>query len=236
MLAFLSKSAPWASWRPATCLPDDCFCETLRTGYVAQPANTLSSFAFVAVALFVAFRWRRSAKSGKTTLSRTECALFMASLVLAGLGSTFYHASFTFVGQVFDVSGMYFVATFILLHRLGPRWSLSPVGSGLGFVALNAALMAAQVTTPSMRRAGFAVLLVAALTVEWRAARAGRLWLARGAGLMTLAFVIWVIDRERLLCDPDSLIQGHAIWHLLGAFASACLYWSYEAEGNAVTS
>ena len=226
----LAASDAWASWRPATCLPDDCFCEALRDSLVRQPANTWSSLAFVAAALWVAARLSRRKRSGEAVLAPAEAALFLGALVLVGLGSAFYHASFTFVGQVFDVSGMYFVATFILLHRLGPRLGLPPIGAILGFVVVNAVLMAGQVTTPGARRIVFGVLLLSALGVEWNAAREGRRWLAAGSGLMGAAFVIWILDRWRLVCAPESLLQGHAAWHVLGALAAACLYRSYEAE------
>lgn len=43
----------WNQWRPATCLPDACFCEVVRGGTVRQVANTWSSFAFVFVAFWV---------------------------------------------------------------------------------------------------------------------------------------------------------------------------------------
>ena len=115
----------------------------------------------------------------------------------------------------------------------GPRFGASPLSSVVGFVLANAALMAAQVTAPSLRRIVFGVLLVAALIVEWRSSRAGRRWLAAGAGVMVLAFAIWIVDRQRLACEPASLIQGHALWHLLGALASACLYRGYEDEAAA---
>lgn len=228
----LASSSAWASWRPATCLPDDCFCEGLRDSLIRQPANTWSSLAFVAVALWAGARLFRRRQSGTAALTGVETGLFLGALVLVGTGSAFYHASLTFIGQVFDVSGMYFVATFVLLHRLGTGWKLPPAWGVLGFVAANGLLMGAQVTTPSLRRVIFGVLLVAALCVEWRASRLGRAWLGLGVGLMAVAFAIWFIDRRRLLCDPESLIQGHAVWHLLGALAAACLYLSYEAEAG----
>ena len=230
--ALPASSTAWTSWRPATCLPDDCFCEGLRDALIRQPANTWSSLGFVVVALWIAARLARGHSSDRTALAGAESGLFAGALVLVGLGSAFYHASLTFVGQVFDVSGMYLVATFILLHRLAPRWNLPPVLSVLGFVLVNGILMTAQVTTPSLRRIVFGLLLTSALAVEWRASRAGRAWLAAGAGLMALAFAIWIVDRQRLACDPASLVQGHAAWHLLGALASACLYRSYEAEAG----
>ncbi|HRB11530.1 MAG TPA: ceramidase domain-containing protein [Vicinamibacteria bacterium] len=226
----LAASSTWASWRPATCLPDDCFCEGLRESLIRQPVNTWSSLAFVAVALWVAARLSRRRGSARIVLAGAEAGLFLGALVLVGLGSAFYHASLTFIGQVFDVSGMYLVATFILLHRLGPRFGVPPLVSVLGFVVANGLLMAAQVATPSLRRIVFGVLLAWALAVEWRSSRAGRSWLAAAAFLMALAFGIWFIDLRRLVCNPQSLIRGHAAWHLLGALAAACLYRSYEAE------
>ena len=226
----IAAASPWESWRPATCFPDDCFCETIGGGLVRQPANTWSSFSFLLVALWVATRSMRREITGRSALDRAETWLFLGSLVWVGLGSAFYHASLTFVGQVIDVSSMYLVATFVLLHRLGPRWEISPRWSVLGFVLVNALLMTLQVTAPSLRRVAFGVLLVTALTVEWKSSQAGRRWLAAGAFLVAVAFLIWVVDWQRFLCEPDSLLQGHALWHLLGAFASACLYRSYEAE------
>lgn len=229
----LGRPGPWENWRPATCLPDDCFCEAIRDGLVRQPANTWTSLAFVAAALFVAARVFRREGPRSGPLPSAEAALLAGSLALVGLGSAFYHASLTFPGQVLDVSGMYLVATFILFHRLGPRFGVPPLLSVPGFVLANAALMTAQVTTPSLRRIVFGALLAAALFVEWRSSRAGRTWLAAGASLMVVAFAIWVVDRQRLACAPDSLIQGHALWHLLGALASVCLYLNYEAEAAA---
>jgi predicted membrane channel-forming protein YqfA (hemolysin III family) len=194
-----------------------------------QPANTLSSLAFVLVAFWAAFRWRASAEARERTLTRGEIVLFSTTLAVIGLGSGFYHATLTLVGQVLDVSGMYLLATFILIHRLAPKWNLRPIGTSLAFVVANAALMIAQVTTPSLRRVVFGLLLITALSVEWRASGPGRIWLAGGACLTAVAFVIWVVDRQKLVCDPDSWIQGHALWHLLGALAAACLYRSYGA-------
>lgn len=225
----VAVAGPLEGWRPATCLPADCFCEALRDSLVRQPANTWSSLAFVLAAVWIALRLRSSARA-RSALPRAEVGLLITSLALVGFGSAFYHATLTFMGQVMDVAGMYLVATFILLHRLGPRFNLPPIGSVLVFVAANAGLMAAQVTTPSMRRVAFAVLLVLALALEWGSSRRGRPWLARGALLMTFAFVIWALDRERLICNPEGLLQGHALWHALGAVAATCLFRSYEED------
>lgn len=217
------------NWKKATCLPDDCFCEALRDSLILQPANTWSSFAFVVVAIWIVFRIR-STGAARAALAAAEAWLLVGVLVVVGLGSAFYHASFTFAGQVLDVSGMYLLATFILLHRLAPRFHLPPLAVVFVYVALNAGLLLVQVVAPSLRRGAFVVLIVTALTVEWRSSQRGRRWLLAGALLLALAAVIWALDWWRLVCSPHSLLQGHALWHLLGALASFCLFKRYEEE------
>lgn len=227
----LLAAAPWSGWTPATCLPTDCFCEAMVEGFVRQPANAWSSLAFVVAAVFVARRNSRVLPGGRPVLGSAEVWTFVAALLALGFGSAFYHASLTFVGQVADVSGMYLMATFMLFRRLGPRFSIPPLPGALGFVVINGLLMVAQVTTPSVRRMAFGLLLAGAVGLEWASSRKGRGWLAAGAALMLAALVLWALDRWRVVCDPESLLQGHALWHLLGAAAAASLFRSYEADG-----
>jgi hypothetical protein len=47
--------------------------------------------------------------------------------------------------------------------------------------------------------------------------------------LILTAFAIWNGTKE-WLCDPHSLIQGHAIWHILGAAAAYFLFRYYASE------
>ena len=86
------------TWREASCLPDRCFCEAVQSGTVRQPANAISSSAFVVMALLVLMR------------SRTPTAWrFAGAALVVGVGSAFFHASLTFWGQTADVLGMYLV-------------------------------------------------------------------------------------------------------------------------------
>jgi hypothetical protein len=43
------------------------------------------------------------------------------------------------------------------------------------------------------------------------------------------AFVIWNVSRV-WLCDPSSLIQGHAVWHVLCAVSAYFLCRHYASE------
>ena len=52
-----------------------------------------------------------------------------------------------------------------------------------------------------------------------------------------LAFVIWNVSLTGCpLCDPYSVIQGHAVWHLLCAVSLYCLFRYYVSENPEATA
>lgn len=56
-----------------------------------------------------------------------------------------------------------------------------------------------------------------------------------GILLLAVAFIIWTFDIARIICIQTSLIQGHAIWHLLGAASVGLLYQYYASEQDGLT-
>ena len=46
---------------------------------------------------------------------------------------------------------------------------------------------------------------------------------------MLVAFAIWNLSQHGW-CDPHSLVQGHAAWHLLDALAAYLLFRLYASE------
>ena len=51
------------------------------------------------------------------------------------------------------------------------------------------------------------------------------------AAILT-AFAIWNVTKT-WLCDPHSLLQGHAVWHLLCAVSAYLLYRYYASATGA---
>lgn len=234
----------WAGWAPATCMPDACFCEAGREGAVRQPANTWSSYAFVLMGLLIISqaRWDvarapDSRASNPVTRQLVYGLIYGGSLVIIGLGSAFYHASLSLAGQFFDVTGMYLLASFILLYNVARRYPLGQTMIAVAYVALNAFLIYLLLEFPALRRYLFAALIAAALGLEYLARRGSNLviegrYIRAALLLLVIAFIIWVLDITKLLCSPESWLQGHAVWHVMGALAAGLLYMYYRSENS----
>lgn len=224
--------------RPASCMPDGCFCEAIRNHGIMQPANTWSSLAFVVVAGVVLIRWTGNRHIASHA---TYPVLLALTLLVVGLGSAFFHATLSFNGQFVDVLGMYFIATFALLYGIARLRNLANRLLVAAFLAANAILAAILYWAPLFRRVIFGVLIAAALIVEisigrraTRRGAAGRLKTA--IVLLAIGFAIWILDYTRIVCSTDSWIQGHAIWHVLGALSAWCLYLYYEDQAKMMDS
>lgn len=238
LLAWLSLAGvaaeTWDAMPPSTCLATGtCFCEAVQMQEaVRQPANTVSSFAFVLVGLLIA--------AASLSLEKTKrlIPLYGAALgimaVIVGLGSAFYHASLTFLGQFFDILGMYLMASFVLVYALQRLYHVSDRSSIALYIGLNVILTVLQILIPDLRRYTFAIVLILGLVVEFIYLRRNPTitarWLYVGLALFALAYGIWILDNSHTLCTPDSLLQGHAVWHVLGAIATGCLFLYYASE------
>ena len=232
----------WTGWRPATCMPEACFCEALRQGAVAQPVNAYSNLAFVLVGLLIlgeAARAKPAPDVSNPMRSRPAFpAVFGAAVVAIGLGSLFYHASMSFAGQWFDVMGMYLLATFLVLYNLARLRPMSGGAFARAYIAANALLGVLLIVAPEARRQVFAGLIVAAIALEIAVAvlhrpRIRAAWFAAALACFALAYAIWILDDARILCAPESLLQGHAAWHALSAAAAGLVYLYYRSETRA---
>lgn len=219
------------------------FCEASRTGWIKQPANTLSNLGFVLAGLAIAWRAGDRSRLGRTMGPAPGLATAYGILVvLLGPASMAMHATETALGGRLDMASMYLVAGFAAAYAAS-RFFRMPLRLG---VALFAALVLGCEavgesfgTVPVFMHAGnvaFAVLLLAAVAMEVALTVGGRtvtdLRLG-GAALaaMLVAFAIWNVSKDAgPLCDPTSWIQGHGIWHLLGAAAAYVLFRFYAGE------
>ena len=158
----------------------------------------------------------------------------LASIII-GVGSAFYHASLTFIGQFFDVFGMFLLAAFMLVYAWERIYKLQPRITLALYLLLNAGLTWLQIAIPDTRRYVFALVLMVALLFEYYFRMKAKpqievRWLRIGVGLLAGAYIIWISDNTRIVCFENSILQGHAIWHLLGAVSVIFLHQYYVSE------
>ena len=230
-----------AQVRPASCMPSSCFCEAIRSTPPLQPANSWSSLAFVVVALAVvavALRDRSGRRSQPQNLLSSSLAyplVYALALLIIGIGSAAFHAELTIETQFADVFGMYLIASFILLFNIQRLRPIPVAALVVAYLVLNGVLAELLYAVPEVRRYAFAVVLLAALGLEWRyrttrtVVSDGRL-LGAAVASLAIGFVIWIADITHVACSPMSWLQGHAVWHLLGALGAWFLYLYYRSE------
>lgn len=236
---FLIALAPsWNTWLPATCMPN-CFCEAVRTdNIIRQPANTWTSFAFVLAGTLILATIRERVQTSSYRLPKLYAVILAASAITIGLGSAFFHASLTLVGQFFDVFGMYLLTSFMLVYAWERLFIWQRSITLIVYVVMNVALSSLLIEVPETRRYVFAIILVVALILETAVRQRMKpciqvKWWYSGLFLLAAAYVIWILDNKKILCEPSSLLQGHSVWHVAGAVAVVLLYHYYESETSA---
>jgi len=219
----LPPGCPWSGFTP----PNVDWCEAERCAVIVNPVDAWSNALFLVLGLWM---WREARRSGRWDLAR-----FGPASVAIGVFSFAYHASYTFALQFFDFVAM-FLFSFTVLARNAVRLGWILPARETRFFAIGVLGMSGLV--PPLFYAGFPIqalvgLLIAVglaqeLRLRWRggADRAYRIYLV-GLSLLGAAAVASLLDVTRISCDPQSLLQGHAVWHLLSALALAAFFSFY---------
>ncbi len=194
-------------------------CERIIDGLLDQPVNALSSLALVVAGVVVFTRVR-------VHPTREPVGVMAGVLILAGLGSAAFHG---FGGRVAtwvhdaSLTGLpALLLTIEVSRRSGKRWSAVswwPAWTGIAAVSW---ISPAITLTIAAGAAAAAVILVLAPARRSKpdSNRAidndRRRSLLLPIALMAAGFIVFQLSRtDGPLCDPDSLLQGHAVWHVL---------------------
>jgi hypothetical protein len=259
-LVFLAAAAGWPGSVTSNCYEDylitpDCYCERPRGEkpgdvWFAQPMNTISNLWFVVAGLLVAYaadsrsfpskEWWDT-RSNPITQNKVYSTMYAVATCLLGVGSTCLHASFTTWGRQVDMIAMYLIASFSLLYPFVKSKALDKQQAILTYSVMCACLVywTVAIGTPEQTRRLFTTMIVSSWAIEIfnideetaRHNKQSRKILLSNVGLFLLAVVTWKSSESAgPLCDPDSLWQGHSLWHLQSAAAIAGQYFYYVAE------
>lgn len=154
--------------------------------------------------------------------------------ILLGLMSGFYHASGSLIGELFDFSAMFLFSTYFIVAAAARLygWKNSKVLTVGAFLAL--ATITILIIVPLIGPSLFASQIALAAYLEYR------IWKQPGIAhpsfknfviavvLLNVAFLIWNLDKSKIICDPDlHWISGHAVWHLITAVGAFFVYKFY---------
>jgi len=210
-------------------------CERLADDFLAQPVNALSSFAYVVVgALIIVVAWRRRRLDAPTVV-------FAVSLAAVGLGSVAFHGPQPPESRLLHdlpivITLLFMVLQGVVLLRPGTRWvppfiAGSVIAALLSWVADDAA---------SALSAVLAVALVVVETLVYRGGhrRSSRRRQLFGYGAMAVVMAVagsqWLLGRtDSPVCEPDSYVQPHGLWHVLSAVVFGLWWWFAMADQDA---
>jgi len=233
--------AIWRGWLGVDVGRGATFCEAGRDWAVRQPANTFSNVGFVTAGLLIAWHAGDRRNLGTTLSAHRRLATAIACIVvLLGPGSAAMHATQTAIGGHLDMLSMYLVASLAAAYaamrwrRRGIRFFAAVFAGAVAFCEIVGSWRVELPVLMHPGNAAFGLLLVTAAALEVVIMRRGeadarRVYAYLSLASMLTAFAIWNATKA-WLCDPHSLIQGHAIWHILCAVSAYLLYRYYASE------
>jgi hypothetical protein len=203
-------------------------CERIhRLALIAQPVNAWSSLAFAVAGGWILRRALRG-DHGRTQ----ELVVFGLAVGANAIGSFAYHGLRVGWGHWAHDMGIYAVLVFVAIHAFGTvrgwprRKTLSAVVASLAILGVARWTIAGATDVVSGMLAGAAVV---GELFAWRAGLRPRrsdgltmhvaAW-ALAIGAMAIGCVSFLLGSNvSPLCRPDSLLQWHALWHILEAVA-----------------
>jgi hypothetical protein len=177
----------------------------------------------------------RIEKNEKDTFWQYGFIYAIASYFL-GLTSGFYHASLTFIGQWLDNFGMVLIICWAISFNIvliSP--SLSRIAFWVSYIVQLISLGLVNIFIPEIRRYAFASMILlyigSQVYLYWKNIPSVQYRYWFGAFItLAVAFGFWILDILAFTCNPESLFQGHAVWHCLDAVTIFLLFYSYHTE------
>ncbi len=249
-LAF--KNVPvWQDWIPADEFLNPEYGEQIFVDSIFRTRmNTWSNLVYICFGFYVIgiaiYDWKRKLSLNRGYLSHTPILSFLFGLaaIYLGLGSSLFHASLTRYGQQFDVGGMY--ATMICLvsialgswlpkiqfsrkSRIFPSWPLLALLVIFFSIYFTWYKWDYSFSEISGYLSGI-LFLFAGVSLIQPGKRLQIGWFIAGVIAIILGSKIRDLDIADQFTNPESVFQGHAVWHFVSCLMYVFLYLYFRSE------
>ncbi len=190
-----------------------CHCEGPQSQFFGLTLGFWSSFAYFLAGILLFRRGRRK--------SLFEAWVF--SVFVIGASSLVFHSTFSLVSVALDYASVSFSLSLFFVYNFFKALGFGPRRRYLALLIYYLILWAIFFRFPMWERVSICVLifLVAMIDVikrmEGSFFKQRSLLLSLGLGLS--AFASFLLEELKLWCDPGLILQGHTLWHMLGAAA-----------------
>ncbi|MDH5657608.1 MAG: ceramidase [Spirochaetia bacterium] len=238
LLLSLIYSINGSNFIPDKCIASGlCFCESSGSSVLKQPVNTLSNLSFNIMGPLLAFyyHYRKRIEKRQTAMPSAFHMLYLCLYTLTGTASFVFHATLSKAGGALDIIIMNAFAVFVLMYSLREMIQIKKIVFFICFMMLFSVMSAVKLIYDMYDLEIFAAVLSAGLLMEivilYRTKFSAGKSFFSGIGLFLVSFIFWFLSRKEsdILCMPDSILQPHALWHVLNSLSMAFLYFHYLA-------
>jgi hypothetical protein len=195
-------------------------CEHYGAEFLGEPANAVTSLAFVAAAVAILVSHRHNATRRDTPVRDRQTVVFAGLVAGTGVGSFVQHGPHpdwqAYAHDLPLAAVLMFItadAVSDLLERdLSPSWWLVPTVAMAPVIASGGSASTALQATMATAAIGLSLVRARRRPALRRTLITALVAAASGAAIGALT------DRTSL-CQADIPVQGHAVWHVLAAAA-----------------
>jgi len=230
------------------------FCEkTVMDHFVRQPINTFSNFIYWLTAIVVLNRgWKdRTKKTRYNIISANPFYSFLLGGIMLYIfcASVFFHSSLIHVASELDFSAVYSLSLFpfmyfthrLVLLRLGiPSNQKHRQSTRAVIVIFTADYFLLTFGLPNVNRNYvvlgiiIAVIIFATIVERYDRGKTNHYYLITCMLSILFAAMWFGFDVHKIMCDPDSIIQPHSLWHIFSGIAAFYFYMYIRSEHNKI--
>lgn len=230
------------------------FCEhTDMNLFVRQPLNTFSNIVYLITSLIILRRgWKDQSKRNKYNIISANpfySITFGCILMYIFFASTFFHSSLVEAASKLDFSAVYSLSLFPLMYFTHRVWLLSigvPSNTKhskstttlivvFSILYLLLTFFLPDGTENYVVLSIIIILSLFGLVVEKKdPGKTNAYYLMASISSILFAVMWFAFDVYKILCNPNSIIQPHSLWHFFAGVSAFYFYMYIRSEKNKI--